>query len=102
MCIGESGPGCFLTKTSMCSAASGRLDSLILITAQPVLKLDGHCFNDDVAAGSVIHAVVQRTCVPAVLFQQFTYAVLSPGSGLCCCFGPDIVLGLCLTGYVTQ
>lgn len=40
------------------------------------------------------------------VFQQFfpccVYETLSPGSGLGCCFEPDIVLGLCVTDRVTQ
>ena len=60
-----------------------------------------YCFCDDVAIDSVIHAVVERAYVPAI-FSWCLYEMLSSGSGLCCSFEPDIVLGLCLPGCVMQ
>ena len=53
--------------------------------------------GDDVATDSVIHPVVERTHVPAVLYAAAFVGTLSPGSGLGSCFEPDIVLGVHVT-----
>lgn len=52
----------------MCSTLRGGLHSFNLTVSQQVPNPDMHdCFSDGVAADSVIHAVDERTQVPAIL-----------------------------------
>lgn len=84
-----------LTDTRVCSTRRGGFSSFDLLVSQQVPVQA--CVIVSVMTWQVMAKLMLWLKEP--IFQQCfpcrVYETLSPGSGLGCCFEPDIVVGLC-------